>query len=178
MDILSHQKAYTIVFARFRHGVRPVTLWGSPDSCHQGLPYLGDYRANFAKQRSFHVESKRKGEAMIEFRGFSPKSRDALKYALADQVTMWGADWRYASLIAPNGSLNPFGDSQLCQALSFAVGGWRGSKFLAGHDGVKIVDGVVPPVHSFAATKIVLHISEQLAGLRFAEWNLSGNCAL
>jgi hypothetical protein len=115
---------------------------------------------------------------MIAFPGFSPKSRDTLKCALADQITVRGADWRYASLIAPNGLLKPFGDSQLCQALTFADGGWRGSEFLADHDGVKIVGGVVLPDHSFAATKVVLHIGGHLAGLRFADWNPSGNCAL
>ncbi len=115
---------------------------------------------------------------MIEFRGFSPKSRDTLKCVLADQITVRGADWRYASLIAPDGSLKPFEDSQLCQALTFAVGGWRGSEFLADRDGVNIVSGLVLPDHSFAATKVVLHIGGHLAGLRFAAWNPSGNSAL
>lgn len=115
---------------------------------------------------------------MIAFPGFSPEGRDTLKSALADQITVRGADWRYASLIALNDLLKPFGDSQLREALSFAGGGWRGSEFLAIHDGVKFVGGVVLPDHSFAATKVVLHIAGYLAGLRFAGWNPSGNCAL
>ena len=135
-------------------------------------------RAIFAKQRSLHGGSNCKGEAIIEFRGTSPRSRDTLRRALADQITVRGADRRYASHIAPNGLLKPFGDSQLCQALTIAVGGWRGSEFLADHDGVKIGGGVVLPDHSFAATKIVLHICGYLTGLRFAAWNSSGNCAL
>jgi peptide/nickel transport system substrate-binding protein len=139
---------------------------------------LGGDRVIFAKQRSLHVVSNCKGEAMIEFPGFSPKSRDTLKCALADQITVPGVDRRYAPLSAPNGLLQPIGDSQLCQALTSTVGGWRGSESLAGQDGVKIVGGVVLPDHSFAATKIVLHIDGHLAGPRFAGWNPSGNRAL
>ena len=115
---------------------------------------------------------------MIEFPGFSPKSRDALKCALADQITVPGVDRRYAPLSAPNGLLKPVGASQLCQALTSTVDGWRGSVFLADPDGVNIVGSVVLPGHSFAATKIALHIGGQLAGLQFAGWDPSGNPAL
>lgn len=151
-------------------------MWGSSGSYHRGLPYLDGDRVILAKQRSLHVVSNCKGEAMIEFPGFSPRSRDTFTCALADRITVRDADWRYAPLIALKHSLKPFGDSQPCQALTFALGGWRGSEFLAPHDGVKFVVGVILPDHSFAATKVVLHIGGHFAGLRFAGWNPSGNC--
>ena len=139
---------------------------------------MDDDQIIFAKHRSLHVVSNCKGEAMIEFPGFSPKSRDSLKCALPDQITVRGVDRRYAPLIAPNGFLKSIGDSQLCQALTSAVDGWRGFEFLAEHDGVKIVGGVILPDHSFAATKLVLHIGGHLADSRFAGSNPSGNRAL
>lgn len=113
---------------------------------------------------------------MTEFRGFSPKTRDTFKCLLADRIMVRGADWRYPSLIAFNHLLKPFADSQPCQALTFSVGGRRGSEFLTCHDGVKTSGGIALSHRSFAATKVLLHIGGHLAGIWPAVPHPSDNC--
>jgi peptide/nickel transport system substrate-binding protein len=88
------------IFVRHEPG---LSLEGrrNPNYHHEDLPYLKGYRAIFAKQQSLRVEAIRNKEAMIEFRGFPPKSRDFLQRTLGDEITVQETDWNCALLVAP-----------------------------------------------------------------------------
>ncbi|UCF81978.1 MAG: hypothetical protein JSV50_12260 [Desulfobacteraceae bacterium] len=125
----------------------------NPNYHHMGKPYLDGFRAIFAKQQSSRVEAIRKGQAMIEFRGFPPRSRDLLKHALGDQITVQECDWNCSLLFVPNHLVKPFDDPRVRRALTLAIDRWGGSKQLSGIALLKTVGGVVFPGHPLAATK-------------------------
>ena len=125
----------------------------NPDYYLEGKPYLDGFRAIFENQQSKRVEAIRKGQAMIEFRGFPPRSRDILKRALGDQITVQESDWSSYLLIVPNHLVKPFDDPRVRRALTLAVDRWGGSEYLSRITIVKAVGGVVFPGHPLAATK-------------------------
>jgi len=139
----------------FIEGVR------NPDYYHKGKPYLDGFRAIFADKESVRVQAIRGGRAHIEFRGFPPKSRDDLKSALGDKLTVQESDWNCSLLIAPNHLKKPFDDVRVRRALTLAVDRWQGSKYLSQIAIVKTAGGVVFPGHPLAAKKEEL---EKLAG--------------
>ena len=103
----------------------------------------------------------RTGEALIEFRGFPPRSRDLLKRALGDKITVQESDWNCYLLIVPNHQVKPFDDLRVRRALTLAIDRWGGARYLSRIAVVKTVGGVVFPGHPLAATKEEL---EQIAG--------------
>jgi peptide/nickel transport system substrate-binding protein len=133
----------------------------NPDYHHEGQPYLDGYRASFAVQQSRRVEAIREGEAMIEFRGFPPKSRDMLIRALGNQINVQESDWNCALLVTPNHLVKPFDNPRVRRALTLAVDRWSGSKLLARIAIVRAVGGIVFPAHPLAATKVEL---QEIAG--------------
>lgn len=133
----------------------------NPNYYHEGLPYLDGFHAILAKQQSQRVKAIREGTAMIEFRGFPPRSRDILRRALGDQITVQESDWNSILLITPNHRVKPFDDPRVRRALSLAIDRWRGSEYLSRVAIVKTVGGVVAPGHPLAATRAEL---EQIAG--------------
>jgi peptide/nickel transport system substrate-binding protein len=139
----------------FIEGVR------NPDYYHKGKPYLDGFRAIFEKEQSKRVEAIRKGEAMIEFRGFPPRARDLLKRALGDEITVQESDWNCASLVFANHKVKPFDDPRVRRALTLAIDRWGGSGRLSRIAVVETVGGIVFPGHPLAATKKEL---EQIAG--------------
>ena len=133
----------------------------NPGYYHKGKPYLDGFRAIFAKKQSLRVQAIRGGRASIEFRGFPPKSRDDLKKALGDKVTVQESDWNCNLLVVPNHRIKPFDDPRVRRALSLALDRWGGSKYLSQIAIVKTVGGVAFPGHPLAANKAEL---QKLAG--------------
>ena len=133
----------------------------NPNYHHEGRPYLDGFKAIISNQQSKRVTAIRKGQAMIEFRGFPPRSRDLLKRALGDRVTVQESDWNSYLLVVPNHLVKPFDDPRVRRALTLAVDRWGGSNDLSKIAIVKKVGGVVFPGHPLAATKEEL---EQVAG--------------
>lgn len=117
----------------FTQGKPGVFIEGkrNPDYHHEGQPYLDGFRAIFENQQSKRVEAIRKNEAMIEFRGFPPRSRDILERALGDQITVQESDWSSYLLIVPNHLVKPFDDPRVRRALTLAVDRWGGSGHLS-----------------------------------------------
>lgn len=133
----------------------------NPDYYHAGKPYLDGFESIFAKKQSLRVQAVRGGRAAIEFRGFPPKSRDDLKAALGDKITVQESDWNCSLLVVPNHERKPFDDVRVRRALTLAIDRWGGSKYLSKIAIVKTVGGVAFPGHPLAATKAEL---EKIAG--------------
>ncbi len=133
----------------------------NPDYHHKGKPYLDGFRALAVKDQSSRVEAIRTGKALIEFRGFPPRSRDLLKRALGDKITVQESDWSCYLLIVPNHKVKPFDDPRVRRALTLAIDRWGGAKSLPKIAVIKKVGGVVFPGHPLGATKEEL---EQIAG--------------
>ncbi|HIC59031.1 MAG TPA: hypothetical protein EYO71_03005 [Rhodospirillales bacterium] len=56
------------------------------------------------------------GRAYIQFRGFPPKSRDDLKKALGDKLTVQESDWNCVLMVTPNSKRKPFDDARVRRA--------------------------------------------------------------
>lgn len=128
---------------------------------HQGQPYLDGFRSVIAPKMAVRVNSIRGDRASIEFRGFPPKSRDDLKKALGDDITVQESTWNCSLLVVPNHKIKPFDDARVRRALTLAIDRWSGSKYLSEIAIVKTVGGVAFPGHPLASTKEELH---QIAG--------------
>ena len=129
-----------------------ITGKRNPHYHHADRPYLDGFRAIFAKKQSLRVQAIRGGRAMIEFRGFPPKSRQDLVRALGDGVTVQESDWNCVLLVTPNHLVPPFDDARVRRALSLAIDRWGGSRYLSKIAVVKTVGGIVFPGHPLAAT--------------------------
>jgi len=140
------------IFTQFQAGAF-IEGERNPNYHHPGKPYLDGFRATFEKDQSKRVRAIRKGQAMIEFRGFPPRSRDLLVRALAYQVTVQESDWNSYLLVVPNHLVKPFDDPRVRRALTLAIDRWSGSERLSKIAIVKKVGGIVFPGHPLAATK-------------------------
>src|SRR5436305_2950445 len=133
----------------------------NPDYYHKGLPYLDGFTGIFADKQAVRVSAIRGDRAAIEFRGFPPATRDELKQALGDQLTVQESDWNCANLITPNHQRKPFDDPRVRRALSLALDRWNSAPPLSRVSIMRTVGGIVFPNSPMAATKEELH---QLAG--------------
>ena len=150
-------------FKRFSKSPLPAFIEGvrNPDYYLKGKPYLDGFKAIFEKQQSKRVEAIRKGTALIEFRGFPPRSRDQLKRALGEKITVQESNWNIFLKFIPNPRVKPFDDPRVRRALTLAIDRWGEAKRLTRIAILKSVGGIVIPGHPLAATKKEL---EQIAG--------------
>lgn len=138
-----------------------MTGVANPDYHHEGMPYLDGFEAIFAPQQSVRAQAIRGDRAAIEFRGFPPKTRDELKEALGDRLTVQESDWNCVLLLTPNHRRKPFDDVRARRAITLALDRWNGSKYLSEIAIVRTVGGIVFPGDRLAASKEEL---QQLAG--------------
>jgi peptide/nickel transport system substrate-binding protein len=113
-------------------------------------PYLDGFRAVFITDPTAQVNAIRGGQALIEFRGFTPQQRDQLKSAMGDQLAVQENSWVCALYVTPNTKKAPFNDPRVRRALTLAVDRWKGSEALQKITIVKDVGGIMRPGSTFA----------------------------
>jgi peptide/nickel transport system substrate-binding protein len=116
----------------------------------RGRPYLDGYRALFISNGAAQVAAIKSGQALVEFRGFSPAQRDEIVKALGDKVVVQEGGWLGNNLVAFNTKRRPFDDSRFRRALTLAIDRWGGSKALSQISFLGPVGGVMRPESAFA----------------------------
>jgi peptide/nickel transport system substrate-binding protein len=117
----------------------------NPNYFVKGRPYLDGYRAVFIRDTAARVAAIRGGQALIEFRGFSPASRDDLVRALGNKIRVQESPWLCNMTVAINNEKKPFDDVRVRKALTLAIDRWEGSKALSQISIMKPVGGVMRP---------------------------------
>ncbi len=128
----------------------------NPNYFMKGLPYLDGFRAVFIRNTAANVAAVRSGQALIEFRGYSPAQRDDLVRALGDKITVQESPWICQLTVVFNNEKPPFNDARVRRALSLAIDRWQGSEVLSKIAIVKAVGGLMRPGAEFAATEAEL----------------------
>ncbi len=127
----------------------------------KGHPYLDGYRALFIPSGSAQVAAIKSGQALIEFRGFSPAQRDEIVKALGNKVTVQEGGWVCNNVIVFNTKRAPFDDARFRKALTLAVDRWGGSKALSQIAFLEPVGALMRPGSPFAMPE---HELVKLAG--------------
>ncbi len=148
---------------RFREYQAGQSISGvrNPDYYRPGLPYLDGFVGIFADKQAVRVAAIKSDRAAIEFRGFPPATRDELKAALGDQLTVQESDWNCGAMVTPNHARKPFDDARVRRALTLAIDRWHGAAPLSRITLQRTVGGIVFPGAPLAASRAEL---EQLAG--------------
>jgi peptide/nickel transport system substrate-binding protein len=133
----------------------------NPNYWDRGKPYLDGYRAIFIKDSATQAAAVRAERAHIQFRGFSPASRDDLVRALGSTITVQESPWDCALLVAMNHDKKPFDDKRVRRALSLALDRYQGSQALSRIAVLKEVAGVQVPGTPYATPSDEL---EKLSG--------------
>ncbi len=125
----------------------------------RGRPYLDGYRALFIRSGAAQVNAIKSGQALIEFRGFSPAQRDEIVKSLGDKVRVQESGWVCNNTVVFNTRRRPFDDARFRRALSLAIDRWAGSTALSQIAFVGPVGGVMRPQGPFATPE------QELVGL-------------
>ncbi len=116
----------------------------------KGRPYLDGYRALFIPSGSAQVAAVKSGQALVEFRGFSPAQRDEIVKALGNKVAVQEGGWVCNNVIVFNTKRAPFDDARFRRALTLAVDRWGGSKALSQIAFIEPVGALMRPGSPFA----------------------------
>jgi peptide/nickel transport system substrate-binding protein len=128
----------------------------NPNYFMKDRPYLDGYKAVFIRDTSPRVAAIRSGQALIEFRGFSPAARGDIVKALGDQVVVQESPWICNLAVTINNEKKPFNDPRVRRALSLAIDRWEASKALSQISLMKFVGGVFRPGSQFATPEAEL----------------------
>jgi len=126
-----------------------------------GRPYLDGFEAIFINSMAARVAAVRGGEALIEFRGFTPSSRDDIVRQLGDEVVVQEGPWICYLNVAINNERPPFDDVRVRRALNLALDRWGASDSLSKITFIGYVGGLMRPGSEFAPSEAEL---EQLEG--------------
>jgi peptide/nickel transport system substrate-binding protein len=128
----------------------------NPNYFMKDRPYLDGYKAVFIRDTSPRVAAIRSGQALIEFRGFSPAARGDIVKALGDQVVVQESPWICNLAVTINNEKKPFNDPRVRRALSLAIDRWEASKALSQISLMRFVGGVFRPGSQFATPEAEL----------------------
>jgi peptide/nickel transport system substrate-binding protein len=128
----------------------------NPDYFVKDRPYLDGYKAIFVRDTAARVASIRGGQALIEFRGFNPASRDDLVKALGNRIVVQESPWICNLTVSVNTEKKPFSDPRVRRALTLAIDRWGGSQALSRISLMKPVGGLLRPGSDFAAPEAEL----------------------
>jgi peptide/nickel transport system substrate-binding protein len=116
----------------------------------KGRPYIDGYRGIIVRDTAARVNAVRSGQALIEFRGFSPEERDTLQRAIGDRLTVQTSPWTTSLSLVFNTEKRPFNDTRVRRALSLALDRWGGSPVLSRISVMGPVGGAIRPGSEFA----------------------------
>ncbi len=116
-----------------------------------GRPYLDGFKAIFINSMSARVAAVRGGEALIEFRGFTPTARDDIVRQLGDEAVVQEGPWICYLNVAINNEREPFNDSRIRRALNLALDRWGASDTISKITFIGYVGGLMRPGSEFAA---------------------------
>lgn len=128
----------------------------NPDYFIKDRPYLEGYKAIFVRDTAARVAAIRGGQALIEFRGFSPAARDDLMKALGNRLVVQESPWICSLTVAINNEKKPFTDGRVRRALTLAIDRWGGSQALSRISVMKPVGGLFRPGSEFATPEAEL----------------------